>query len=81
MADMTKISIPGVALPIQGGIRSLSPKRGYDQAADVSRRASVLNEEDSPQNQASLKRLRRALSSDQPLRGDVPTGFYLNISI
>jgi len=80
MADMTKISTPVVTSSVQGSTKSAAPK-GYAQAGDVSRRANVLNEEDSPQNQASLKRLQRALDSDQPLRGDVPTGYYLNISV
>ncbi|PCI38609.1 MAG: hypothetical protein COB46_10970 [Rhodospirillaceae bacterium] len=80
MADMTKISTPVVTTSLPNSKRADAPK-GYAQAGDVSRRANVLNEEDSPQNKASLKRLDHALHSDQPLRGDVPTGYYLNITI
>jgi len=80
MADLTKISTPIVAPSVSGSSRTSAPK-GYAQAGDVSRRANVINEEESPQNKASLSRLDRALNSDQPLRGDVPRGFYLNISV
>jgi len=80
MADMTKITTPIVSTSVQGSSKSSAPK-GYAQAGDVTRRASVMNEEDSPQNKASLKRLGHALNSDQPLRGDVPTGYYLNITV
>ncbi|MBL4692189.1 MAG: hypothetical protein JKY92_02545 [Magnetovibrio sp.] len=80
MADITKISTPVVSSSVSGSPRSQAPK-GYAKAGDVSRRANVLNEEDSPQNQSSLKRLARALNSDQPLRGDVPSGYYLNIIV
>lgn len=54
---------------------------GYAQADDVTRRARVMNDVETPENLASLRRLNRALSSDQPLRGDVPRGYYLNIRV
>ena len=82
MADLTKISTPIVTPPVTGSRRaSAPPPKGYAQADDVARRASVLNEEESPQNKASLERLNRMMGSGQPLRGDVPRGFYLNITL
>ncbi len=82
MADLTKISTPIIAPPVSGATRVSAPApKGYAQADDVARRAGVLNEEESPQNKASLERLNRMMNSDQPLRGDVPRGFYLNITL
>ena len=80
MADLTKISTPVVAPSVHGGKRPAAPK-GYAQADEVALRAGVMNEEDSPQNKASLTRLNRVMDSGQPLRGDVPRGFYLNIRV
>lgn len=86
MADISNI-LTSVAHPsVQGGQRTgasvgASERAAYAGAGDVSRRANVLNADESPENMASLKRLDRALTSDQPLRGDVPRGFYLNIKV
>lgn len=80
MADMSRISTPFVAPSTQGGSRASSPK-GYSFAEEVSRRANVMSDQESPRNQASLKRLDRALNSGQALRGDVPRGFYLDLLI
>lgn len=80
MADLTHISAPPVAPTTQGRKRASAPK-GYSFAEEVARRANVTNDQDTPQNQASLKRLDRALSSGQALRGDVPRGFYLDLKI
>lgn len=80
MADMTRISTPVVAPSTQGGKRAPAPK-GYSFAEEVTRRANVMGDQESPRNQASLKRLDRALNSGQPLRGDVPRGFYLDLTI
>ncbi len=80
MADLTRISTPVVAPSTQGGKRPAAPK-GYSFAEEVSRRANVMGQQDSLQNQASLRRLDRALNSGQPLRGDVPRGFYLNLEV
>jgi len=82
MVDLSKISTPFITPPVTGGTRAGAPApKGYAQADEVARRAGVLNEEDSPQNKASLERLGRVMSSGQPLRGDVPRGFYLNITL
>ena len=74
MSDITSIN-PSVTRP------SASQRAAYSSAGDVSRRASVMNERESPQNAASLNRLDRVLSSDQPLRDDVPRGFYLDLRV
>ena len=80
MADITRITTPQVTPSTQGGRRAPAPK-GYSFAEEVSRRANVMGDQESPRNQASLKRLDRALHSGQPLRGDVPRGFYLDLKI
>lgn len=84
MADVTRISTPIVTPSRQGGGRaSKTPEspQGYSFAEEVSRRANVMGKQESPQNLASLKRLDLALHSGQPLRGDVPRGFYLDLKI
>lgn len=81
MADLTRVSTSSVAPSTQGAGRSAAPNKGYAFADEVSRRANVLSDQESPQNQASLGRLKRVLDSGQPLRGDVPRGFYLDIRI
>ena len=84
MADMSRISTPFVAPSTQGGGRasaSSSAPMGYSFAEEVSRRANVMGDQESPRNQASLQRLDRALHSGQALRGDVPRGFYLDLTI
>lgn len=78
MADLTRIG-PNAITPTQGK-RPSAPK-GYSFAEEVARRANVQSDQDSPQNQASLNRLKRVLDSGQPLRGDVPRGFYLDLKV
>lgn len=80
MADLTRIATSQITPATQGGKRASAPK-GYSFAEEVTRRANVMDDQESPRNQASLKRLDRALHSGQPLRGDVPRGFYLDLSI
>lgn len=43
--------------------------------------AGVSGGVENPKNAASLNRLNSVLDSGQPLRGDVPRGFYLNLEI
>lgn len=83
MSDFTRITTPVVSPSTQGGHGSkrASAPKGYSFAEEVSRRANVMADQESPHNQASLKRLDRALNSGQPLRGDVPRGFYLDLRI
>lgn len=80
MADLTQILASRLAPTTSGGSRASAPQ-GYSFAEEVSRRANVMSDQDSPHNQASLKRLKRALESGQPLRGDVPRGFYLDLKL
>lgn len=82
MADISNISTPITRTSVSGGRRAAASERAaYADAGDVARRANVLNEKETPQNKASLDRLDRVLGSGQPLRGDVPRGFYLNLKI
>jgi len=85
MADITNVSTPVVRPSTQGsgGQRRARPvaAKGYVDAGEVTRRANVLNSVETPQNQASLNRLGRVLSSGQPLRGDVPRGYYLDLKV
>jgi hypothetical protein len=80
MADLTRIGSSNVTPSSTGRARSSAPQ-GYSFAEEVSRRANVMGDQESPRNQASLKRLDRVLNSGQPLRGDVPRGFYLDLLI
>ena len=85
MAEITRF-IPGnhqqAGTPVRG-VRKASapPPKGYRDSEDVMLRANVLNEKESPAMVAALRRLDSALSNNQPLRGDVPRGFYLNIRV
>jgi hypothetical protein len=80
MANITRLLTPQVSPATQQGRRAPAPK-GYSFAEEVSRRANVMGNAETPRNQASLKRLDRVLRSGQPLRGDVPRGFYLDLRI
>jgi len=80
MADLTRIPTTNVTPAASGGRRAAAPK-GYSFAEEVQRRANVQSDAESPHNQASLNRLKRVLESGQPLRGDVPRGFYLDLKI
>lgn|GEM_PF-1528221 len=42
-------------------------------------RAVVSTSSESPKNLASLKRLNTILEANEPLRTDVPRGYYLNL--
>ncbi len=96
MSDRTHVITPNVIPPrtsfARGSVKGRSrgsarspavggAQKGYGEADDLARRVNVLNVQDTPQNQASLERLKRVLASHQPLRGDVPRGFYLNIRV
>ncbi|TCS63632.1 hypothetical protein EDD55_103255 [Varunaivibrio sulfuroxidans] len=69
----------GAAVP--GVQRSSAQPESYQLARDAGARARVFHTPETPQNTASLARLDRILSSGQPLRGDVPRGYYLNIVV
>jgi len=48
---------------------------------DVQTRANVLPQNESAEERNNLRRLNSSLSNEQPLRNDVPRGFYLNITV
>ncbi len=74
MADLPNVS-PRLALP------EAHPPRGYRQANDVVRRAAVIQGGESPEVGSALRRLRGILHRGEPLRPDVPRGYYLNIRV
>lgn len=61
--------------------RPAAQPESYQLARDAGVRARAFRTPETPQNTASLTRLDRILSSGQPLRGDVPRGYYLNIVV
>lgn len=67
--------------PRTHGVKAAPAPKGYRESEDVVMRAGVLSDKESPENIRALKRLDHALSADQPLRGDVPRGFYLNLRV
>lgn len=56
-------------------------QQGHGQSRDVQSRANVNIASAEPHNQRSLKRLAAAMASNEPLRDDVPRGYYLDIII
>ncbi len=62
--------------------KSSSPAhKGYLEQEEVSFRARVMSQDETPENIRSLARLKRTFDSGQPLRGDVPRGYYLNLRV
>jgi len=56
---------------------------GYqaESVREIRSRANVTDQGASEQERRGLRRLNQALDHSQPLREDVPRGFYLNINI
>ena len=56
---------------------------GYqaDSVREVKARANVTTQSASDQERAGLRRLNAALNNAEPLRDDVPRGYYLNILV
>ncbi len=48
---------------------------------EVRARAESIRQDTSPEERDGLTRLNRLLGQNQPLSGNVPRGFYLNIKI
>lgn len=69
---------PGRGTPAAGRVAG---PREYIEQEQVSFRARVMMEAESPENLRSLSRLKKIFESGQPLRGDVPRGFYLNLRV
>ena len=58
-----------------------SQPRSSGQGRDIQQRATAGHVFDDPLNQRSLRRLAAAMSAEEPLRDDVPRGYYLDIVI
>ena len=58
-------------------------QNGYqsDSLREIRARASTVDQGASAEEQRSLRRLNQVLDQDQPPRGNVPRGYYLNIKI
>lgn len=54
---------------------------GAPSVREVQARASNTNQNQSEHERRGLRRLNQVLSADQPLRDNVPRGFYLNIEV
>lgn len=56
-------------------------RASYNTAREVEARARVTQTTETPQFRKALDRLNNALDKDEPLRDDVPRGYYLNVEI
>ena len=58
-------------------------KDGYrsESLQEVRARASIVSQETSAEELRSLRRLNQVLDQEQPPRGSLPRGFYLNIEV
>lgn len=54
---------------------------GYQASREVENRARVTQPMDDPELRRASARLEQNLSSEKPLRSDVPRGFYLNVRV
>ncbi len=61
----------------------VSRANGYqaDSVREVRARAAVNDQGTSPEEQRRLRRLNQVLDQGQPLREDVPRGYYLNLNV
>ncbi len=68
---------------ISGQPTRIGGSSGYqgDTARNVKVRANTTDQNQSEQEKAGLRRLNSILNNNEPLRDDVPRGYYLNISI
>ena len=74
MAETTNIT--GAAVP-----RAREARNVFEIVREARLRAEVTESDDSPELKVALKRLDRVLNAGQPLRDQVPRGFYLNIRV
>ena len=67
---------------LSGQAPQTSRNDGYrsETVREVKSRAAVTSQSQSSEDRNNLRRLNTALSHEQPLREDVPRGFYLNIT-
>lgn len=67
-----------------GGAGAAKPVRSHYQSEavrEVRSRAQFMEHQQSPQEQAGLKRLRSLLNQGQLLDQNAPRGYYLNINV
>ena len=75
MADTPRVTPSVVSLP-EAGLRATRTVR------EVRAQTAIATDgADSLEMRTALKRLSRILASDQPLRTNVPRGFYLSFTI
>lgn len=74
MADVSSVTSRSPAPPAKRA-------DGYLAMREVKALARVAEKSDSAEAREALVRLNRILASGQPLRGDVPRGYYLNFTI
>ena len=54
---------------------------GYEASREIENRARVSLSMNDPEFKNALMRLKRDLEADEPLRHDVPKGYYLNVRV
>ena len=54
---------------------------GYEASKEVDRQARITKPMDEPAFRRALNKLDQTLEADNPLRKDVPRGYYLNIRV
>lgn len=74
MSEVAK-SVGTVISELTGPLRSLQTAR------DAKTLASVTSTTPPDEEAKAFKRLDTLLNSDQPIRGDVPRGFYFNVKV
>jgi len=57
------------------------PLRSLQTARDAKVQASVVKAAPPDEETKAFDRLNKLLDSDQPIRGDVPRGFYFNVRV
>lgn len=74
MADIASVTSQSPAVPLRRA-------DGYRAMREIKALARVAEKSDSAEARQALARLSRLLASGQPLRGDVPRGYYLNFTV
>jgi len=74
MADVSSVTSRSPAPPVRRA-------DGYQAMREIKALARVAEKSDSAEARQALARLSRLLASGQPLRGDVPRGYYLNFTV
>ena len=68
---------------ISGRPASISRSAGYlgDSARDIKVHANTTGQKQTDQEKSGLRHLNSVLNHGEPLRDDVPRGYYLNITV